>query len=264
MMQSSPILITGGTGLLGKMVCQILDRKGVSYQIATHQKPGPINSVFMDLRTGEGMDQAIEYKNIILHLASDKTHPDHDVQGTALLLRSIHMKRKAPHFIYISIVGVEQLALPYFKQKAKVEQLVTQSGLPFSIIKATQFHEYIDHLLSSFFRFGLGLLPKKVLVQPVSVAIIAEALVALCFNNPTFQGQLLGGPEVLNIEELATVWLKAQKKSNKYVSFSLWGDTGKKLKAGVLTCPKNMQAGLSWSSWLKEEYMVNSKLISKK
>lgn len=254
MIQSSQILITGGTGLLGKAVCQILDGKSVPYQIATHQMQAPGDSVFMDLRTGEGMDQAVRNKKVILHLASDKKHPDYDVSGTIRLIDSIQKQGLSIHLIYISIVGVEELPMPYFKQKAQVEQIIVQSGLPYSILKATQFHEYVDNALSSFFRFGVGLLPKNILVQPVSVPVVADMMVDLCFGNPTYQIQSIGGPEVLTIEDIVTQWQQARQQSKKYISFSLWGKAGRKLKRGVLTCPKNKKAGENWSSWLQDNY----------
>jgi uncharacterized protein YbjT (DUF2867 family) len=257
MTQSPQILITGGTGLLGRAVCEILDGRNISYLIASHQETVPPNGVYMDLSTGKGMEEAVSNKTVILHLASDKKQPNNDVQGTARLLHTIKSQGLTPHFIYISIVGVEELPLPYFKQKAQVEQLVMQSGLPYSIVKATQFHEYIDGLLTSFFKFGIGLLPKNVLVQPVSVPIAARALSDLCSTKPTFLSQVLAGPEVLKLQDMATQWLRVQKKNKKYISFSLWGKAGKKLKAGVLTSPKNKQSGLTWSSWLKEHYKLN-------
>ena len=254
MINSSPILITGGTGLLGKTVCQILDSKGITYQIASHQQLRPDNSVFMDLRTGEGMQNAVRDKSVILHLASDKKHPDNDVYGTAHLLNSLKKQALCPHFIYISIVGVEELAMPYFKQKVQIEQMVIKSGLPYSIVKATQFHEYIDSQLTSFFRFGIGLLPKNILVQPVSVVSVANVLADLCMSGATYEIQSLGGPEVLKLEELASQWLQHRKESKKYLPLPLWGKSGKKLKDGVLTYPQKKLKGVNWSSWLKEHY----------
>lgn len=254
MNQSPSILITGGTGLLGKAVCHFLDQAGLSYQVASHQKPTLNGSVFMDLTTSNGMAEAVRGKNVILHLASDKKHPDNDVHGTERLLDAIRSQGLNVHFIYISIVGVEELPMPYFKQKAQVEKMVMQSGIPYSILKATQFHEYVDSILHSLFKLGIGLVPKNVFVQPVSVTVIAKKLVDICMSQPTFRMQSLGGPEIFKLEDLAGQWLQARMKSNKHITFSLWGNNGKKLKNGVLTCPQDKAGGLNWRSWLKEHY----------
>lgn len=251
---SSDILVTGGTGLLGKAVCALLSKRGIGYAVATHKKPVDGNMVHMDLTIAEGMDTAILNRKVILHLASDKKHPDNDVSGTKKLLQEIVKLNYNAHFIYISIVGIDELPMPYFRQKLQVEQEIKKSGVTYSIIRATQFHNYIDQILKQFLKFPLGILPHKVPVQPIDVSVVAEQLVNMCFEQPSNHTENIGGKEVLSLEEIAAVWLNIQNKRKTIVNMPLWGKAGRSLKAGSLTCANKTSEGKDWKQWVMEEY----------
>ncbi len=108
---SSDILITGGTGLVGKAVCALLLKRGIEYTVATHKKPVEKNMVYINLASMEEMDASLLNRAVILHLASDKKHPNNDFYGTKRLLQEIAKRNYNPHFIYISIVGTDQLPM---------------------------------------------------------------------------------------------------------------------------------------------------------
>ncbi len=243
--------------MLGKAVCALLLKRGIEYIVATHKEPIEKNMVYIDLASMEGMDSALLNKPVILHLASDKKHPDNDVYGTKRLLQEIVKGNYNTHFIYISIVGTDQLPMNYFKQKFQAEEEIKKSGASYSILRATQFHNYVDQILQQLLKFRLAILPKKVLVQPIEVSVVAERLVNMCFERPTNQIENIGGREVLTLEEMADFWLSVKNKCKTVVNIPLPGRAGRSLKAGCLTCEKKTNGGRNWKQWLTDRYIIS-------
>lgn len=247
----SEILVTGGTGFLGNAVCDLFDQHNISYTIATHRRVCmKDNRIFMDLASGEGIEDAVRGKKVILHLASDKTHPANDIKGTRALLDKLQYLEQDTHLIYISIVGVDKLRLPYFKEKWQVEKDIMQSGQLYSILRATQFHKYIEQILHQFLKWPAAILPKQVLIQPVNVAPVAAALFLMSQNPATCKTENLGGKQVLSLADAATIWLKHRNRKKLIFNFPLVGAAGKNLKAGALTCEDQPGTGITWGEWL--------------
>jgi len=100
------------------------------------------------LETGEGLDTAVAGTEVIIHAASSSTRRAQqvDVVGTERLLAAAH-RAGVGHFIYISIVGIEQVPFPYYRYKLAAEKLVEAGGVPWSILRTTQFHNLLDLLL---------------------------------------------------------------------------------------------------------------------
>lgn len=251
--QMPEILITGGTGLLGKSVCALFDRDHIPYVIATHNRQHlNDNRIFIDLSTGEGIKQAVIGKKIILHLASDKKRPKNDISGTAALLREIQALEEKPHLIYISIVGIDRLPLPYFKEKWQTEQAIINAAVPYSILRATQFHEYVEDLLQQFLKWPLGILPKKVPIQPIDVSTVAKALYMMVKEPPSGMIKDLGGPQVFPFIDAANSWLKKNNKRRWLLNFPLWGVAGRNLNNGALTCKEKNDQSVTWNDWLNK------------
>ncbi|MEO6839014.1 MAG: NmrA family NAD(P)-binding protein, partial [Ginsengibacter sp.] len=196
-------------------------------------------TIYMNLASGEGIREAIKGRAVILHLASDKSHPDNDVEGTELMLRHIIQEGLSPHFIYISIVGTNLVAMPYFKQKFETEQLIIKSGIGFSILRATQFFEYIDQVISQLLKFPIGFIPKHVPIQPIHKEVVAEELVSMIFNEATNGIAEIGGKEILTFGEMSKIWMTNHKKKRIIWNIPLWGALGKNLLGGALITKKN-------------------------
>lgn len=253
----SSILITGATGLLGKAVCSVLLKRGIQYTVATHRKPIENEMVYLDLASMEGMDSASLNKPIILHLASDKKHPENDFYGTKRLLHQIVEQGYNPHFIYISIVGIDQLPITYFKRKFQVEEEIKKSGVSYSILRTTQFHNFIDQILKQSLKFRLSILPKKILVQPIDVTVVAEKLINMCFEQPSNHIESIGGQEVLSLGEMVDFWLGVKNKHKTVMNMPVWGRTGRSLTGGCLTCEKRTNRGKNWRQWVTDRYVIS-------
>ena len=195
------LLITGGTGTLGRPTVAALRAAGVEPRILS-RRPGPAH-VVGDLQSGAGLPEALAGVDTVLHLATNRRS---DVRATQHLLQAAH-SAGVQHLVYLSIVGVDTVPLGYYRAKVACEQLVADSGVPFTILRATQFHDFV----AGFFR-AQRRLPRVITVdapfQPISSAAVAERLVSLADSAPA-NGRVddLGGPEVLPMAELARQWL---------------------------------------------------------
>ncbi len=227
----SDILITGGTGRLGKVLSRLLTGNGTEHTLASRNKPANAdNWVFIDLLNKRGIEQAVAEKKIIFHLAHDLKK---DSIATQNLLDALKGKPDV-HLIYISIVGIDVVPMAYYRQKLISEQAIARSGLAFSILRATQFHEYAEFVISSFLRFPVGFLPAKVLMQPIQIEVVARELLQMPQGAPLNGIKNTGGAEVLSLGEMAKLWLKATKKKRLILPLPLRG-AASGLKKGGLT-----------------------------
>lgn len=252
-------VITGGTGLLGRALIPLLSDHEAELMIASRHAPeekalAEIWTHF-DLETGEGMDEVVSGTGCIFHLASDTHHwsAKVDVQGTERLVRAAR-ETGVEHFIYISIVGTDQVPLKYYKVKTRTEEVIRNSGIPYTILRATQFHAFIDQLLQQFLKFPIGLLPQKVQIQPVETEVVARRLHELYQEEPKRSILNIGGPEILEMGDMATSWMKHRGKTKWIIPLPLFGKYHGTLNRGVLTCPEEAVASQTWERWLEEKY----------
>ncbi len=197
------LLITGGTGTLGRPTVAALRDAGVEPRILS-RRPGPGHAV-ADLQSGAGLPQALAGVDTVLHLATNRRS---DARATQRLVQAAP-SAGVQHLVYLSIVGVDAVPLGYYRSKLACEELVAESGVPFTVLRATQFHDFVAGAFRAQRR-----LPRVITVdapfQPISTAAVAERLASLAVATPA-NGRVddLGGPEVLPMAELARQWLVA-------------------------------------------------------
>lgn len=228
------LLITGGTGTLGRPTVDALRAAGVEPRILS-RRPGPSHAV-ADLQTGMGLPEALAAIETVLHLATNRRS---DARATEHLLQAAR-SAGVRHLVYLSIVGVDAVPLGYYRAKRRCEELVAESGVPFTILRATQFHDFVAGFFSAQRR-----LPRLITLdapfQPISTEAVAERLVALVTAAPAL-GRVddLGGPEVLPMAELARQWLIARGSSpeaagRRVVEWHLPGALAAAYRAGLHT-----------------------------
>ena len=198
------LLITGGTGTVGRPTVEAARAAGLAPSILS-RRPGADHRV-ADLRTGAGLPAALEGATTVLHLATNRRS---DARATARLVEAARAAG-VQHLVYLSIVGVDAVPLAYYRSKLECEGIVAGSGVPCTVLRATQFHEFVG----SFFA-GQRRLPRVLTLdvpfQPVSTAAVAERLVTLVRSSPA-GGRVpdLGGPSVEPMRSLAAQWLVAR------------------------------------------------------
>jgi uncharacterized protein YbjT (DUF2867 family) len=194
------ILVTGGTGGLGRPTVDRLRAAGHDVRVLS-RRPGT-GHVVGDLATGAGLTAALDGVDTVLHLATNRRK---DTPATAVLLEAAkHVK----HVVFISIVGVERIPYGYYRDKVACERLVAASGIPFTILRATQFHDFVGDFLRAQRRMPV-ILALGVPVQTIAVEEVADRLVELAGAAPAGRVDDIGGPEITQLTELAAIWQHA-------------------------------------------------------
>jgi uncharacterized protein YbjT (DUF2867 family) len=199
------VLVTGGTGTLGREVVRVFE--GAGHRVVTmSRRPAPTRSAAprwapAHLVTCEGLAAAVADVNAIVHAASDpRGDPAADVEGTRHLAEAARAAG-VEHLVYVSIVGVDRIPLPYYERKLAAERALAAAGVGHSVLRATQFHPFVDGLFGKAAAYMPWVmpLPAGYHVQPVAVEDVAARLLRAIGEGP---GGLLpdyGGPERLTV-----------------------------------------------------------------
>lgn len=254
------IIVTGGTGTLGKQVVnQLLKRNRDVYVLSSQENPEVPDGVKVikgNLVTGEGL-QNLQDANIIIHCASNpKDAQNTDVAGTSNLLNALD-KAKIRHFINVSIVGVDKTDYRYYKVKATVESLVSKSGLPFTTLRATQFYDLVLNMIRSFeINNGSIFVPAGMKFQSIDVIEVALRLVELTEEQPSELLPNMGGPDILTIGEMVKTWLDVSGKQYLIKAEPLEGPRYELFRSGVNLCPDHKYGSITWKEFLGSQLLV--------
>jgi uncharacterized protein YbjT (DUF2867 family) len=253
----SLVLITGGTGGLGSELVPRFAASGHAVRVMS-RRPAPADAeqqwAQADLATGEGLAAAVAGVDLIVHCATSPFRTKGtDVDGTGRLLQQALAAGK-PHFFYISIVGIDRIPFPYYKHKLATEKLIEESGLPWSNLRAVQFHTLLDRLLGTLVRLPVGFIPKDFKFQPMDPGEVAERMVKHAANGPSGRLSDLGGPEVLRLDDIARAWLKARRKRAALLPLPLFGKIASGFRNGYNCTPEHSDGKITWAEWLERKY----------
>jgi uncharacterized protein YbjT (DUF2867 family) len=252
------ILVTGGTGALGRDVVDKLRRDGHRARILSRKPGAGEDWVQGDLATGAGLELAVKGIEAIVHAGSATVQPlkyqATDVLGTRRLLA---MAREAGvgHVVYVSIVGMEGVAFPYYRAKLAAEAVVRENIVPWSILRATQFHSLMEIFLG-----GFSKLPRVVMVpyrwqfQPVDTTDVASRLVEVVTSPPAGLLPDFGGPEVRDFKSIAESWLRARRLNKRTVNLMLPLKFSCQFAAGRLLCPDHKDGTVTFEQYLEQRY----------
>ena len=258
----STILVTGGTGDLGSKLVQRFLAAGDTVRILSRRPPpvaqGPSPETQWaqgDMETGAGLPDAVAGVDVVVHAATGGgTRAKADVPGTRNLL-SACKQAGTPHFFYISIVGIEKIPLGYYKVKLECERLIEEAGVPWSNLRATQFHALMDGFLRMFSRVPFVLpAPSPFKFQPIDTGEVADRMVEHANNGPSGRLPDIGGPEVLRFGDIAKTWLRARGKRRPVVNVPLMGGVARGFKAAYNCTPEHADGKVTWEQWLERRY----------
>ncbi len=253
------VLITGGTGDLGSKLASRLAAAGHDVRIMS-RRPAPPDARYewaqVDLRTGEGLAEAVAGADLILHCATSpfRGARNTDVEGTRRLLEAAKASGGSSHLFYISIVGIDRVPLPYYKQKLAAEKVIEESGVPFSILRAVQFHTLIDRVLDGALRLRVAPLPKSFRFQPIETGEVAARMVEYAAKGPSGRLPDLGGPEVRTLGDLASAWLRARRTRALILPLPLFGKIATGFHNGYNCTPDHAEGKITWEQWLERKY----------
>jgi uncharacterized protein YbjT (DUF2867 family) len=252
------VLVTGGTGNLGRELTPRLLAAGYTVRVMSRRSPRPGEAVRVEwatasLESGAGLDNAVKGTDVVIHAASSPVKREVDVTGTARLLEQARVAG-IEQFVYISIVGIDQIGFSYYRNKLAAERLIEASDVPWTILRATQFHDFIDRILGTLARWPLAFIPTNWQFQSIDTGEVADQLVAAIQTGNGGRLPDIGGPEVLRFGEMARAWLAAQDKRRPVIHLPLPGKLSAGFRQGLNTTPPNRVGKLTWSEWLQARY----------
>lgn len=232
----APVLLTGATGTLGREVHRILAERGQGARLLS-RSARPDDDTFEwlvgDLKKNVGLFEAVDSVDTIIHCATGSG----DVFAAENLFAAAK-RAQVTHLVYISIVGVDRIPFGYYRTKLRVEQLLKESGLPHTILRATQFHNLV-HTICSAQRFSPALFIPDLRVQSIEVAEVAERLVECALVPPAGRVADIGGPQVRTVRALAGLYLSSSGSRRRVVRLSIGGTVMAAFRAGNHLCPDN-------------------------
>jgi len=258
---TSQILVTGGTGTLGRLVVPRLLDAGTSVRVLSRQPRPPaagIEYAVGDLNTGTGVDRAVEGIETIVHLAGT-AKGDGDKART--LVRAA-ARAGSPHIVYVSVVGadrvpvvsrVDRAMFGYFASKRDAERAVEESGLPWTTLRASQFHELILLVVRQLAKLPVIPSPSGMRFQPVAAVEVAQRLVELALDKPAGLVPDIAGPRAYRLDELARVYLRATERRRLFVPLPVGGQAARAIRAGANIAPDRAVGRVSWEEFVAEQ-----------
>jgi uncharacterized protein YbjT (DUF2867 family) len=258
---TSPILVTGGTGTLGRLVVRRLREAGCVVRVlsrSSHEAEDGIRFLTGDLATGEGIEAAVDGVTAIVHCAGSNKG---DAGLTRNLVRAASSQPGPPHLAYISVVGsdriptvsrVDRAMFGYFESKREAERVVADSGLPWTTLRATQFHDLMLTVAQQMAKLPVVPLPAGFRVQPVEADEVAARLVGLTLGEPAGLVADMGGPRVYGASELLRGYLRATKRRRPIVPLWLPGKAARVFRAGGNLAPEQAVGRRTWEEFLTD------------
>lgn len=260
-------VVTGGTGVLGSVLVQQLREQDKPVVIASRHPvlPNAYSQVAdtsaipwsrVDLAAGEGLADALDGADTVFHLAGGtRKIGGKSVEVVAIEhLLAAARKARIKHLVCISIVGVDRIPFSYYRVKETVESLVQQSTIPYTILRVTQFHDFVDHVLGMMMRFAVGLVPKKMRIQPISVPAAATHLRAVGESGPQHRILTIGGREAVELGVLAAQWQHYRGQHKPVFNIPIVGKALNAWANGYGTCPEIAEDSSTWEEYLAQRY----------
>jgi uncharacterized protein YbjT (DUF2867 family) len=259
------ILVTGGTGTLGRLVVPRLREAGCDVRVLSRRgrEGDGIEFVTGDLATGDGIEAAVEGAGIIVHRAGSSKG---DEDKARHLVRAAS-RAGARHLVYISVVGadrvpvvsrVDRAIFGYFASKLAAERVVAESGVPWTTLRATQFHDLILTTARQMARLPVIPVPAGFRFQPVDAGEVAARLVELALGAPAGLVPDLAGPRVYGMAELLRGYLRARRKRRLIVPVRLPGRAARAFRAGANLAPERAIGRRTWEEFLADRVSSSS------
>jgi uncharacterized protein YbjT (DUF2867 family) len=250
---SRRVLVTGATGTLGRKVVGAATEAGHRVRAMSRRSHVGYTGVHWaqgDLLSATGIDAAVEGVDVVVHCATQGTG-DKDVVSAENLIRAARTAGVA-HIVYVSIVGIDQIPLPYYKTKLRVERALETSGVAHTVLRATQFHDLV-RMSFAVQRFAPLLCTLRgVRFQPIDTRDVAMRLLDLIDSEPAGRVADIGGPAVYGHAELARMYLAVRGGRRPVVEVPLPGRIVAGYRAGANLAPDNAVGTIDFAQFLTE------------
>ena len=247
---TSPILVTGGTGTLGRLVVRRLAGAGRDVRVLTRRGPGSqpgedgVQFMTGDLLAGSGIEPAVDGVSAIVHCASDNKG---DAEAARNLVAAASAGGGKPHLVYISIVGADRVTFGYVRAKLEAERIVADSGLPWTTLRATQFFDLILNGTRKLARLPVVPVPAGFPTQPVDAGEVAGRLAELTLREPAGRVPDMAGPQVLSFADLVRGYLRASRRRRAVLPVRLPGL--RRIREGALIPDPSAETLIGTRTW---------------
>ena len=240
--------MTGGSGVLGGHVVSLLRARGDEVRVLS-RRPGRGTHVG-DLASGGGLAEALEGVDRVVHAATNSPTGRTDLSQTENLLSAA---RDVAHLLYVSIVGIDRMPYAYYAHKLACEEAIEAGATPYTILRATQFHELLERGLRAAGRLPLAPVPLDWKVQPVAAAEVAERVVDVVAGAPVRRADDFAGPEVLDLRRVVEVWRARHHQPRAVVGIPVPGRLSGALRRGANTAPGRADGRQTWEQFVQAE-----------
>jgi uncharacterized protein YbjT (DUF2867 family) len=250
------IAVAGGTGVLGRQVVEELARRGHAVRALSRRAPTRVlvraEHRAVDLTTGAGLRDALAGADAVIDAANrnDLRAATVLVDGTRRLVEAAAYERVG-QIVEVSIVGIDKVPLRYYKVKLEQERVIEHGGLPWSIVRATQFHELLDWVFGVTARFGV-VASGGFQVAPVDPRIVARVLADTVERGPGGHVAEVGGPQAEPLSDLARAWIDCNARRAVRVALPMGRRMRESLAAGGLVPSDGaITGGPGFADWLR-------------
>ena len=267
---TSPVLVTGGTGTLGRLVVPRLRDAGYAVRVLSrgrHEGADGVEFVTGDLATGDGVDAAVAEAEVIVHCAGstkgDEVKARHLVEAAS--------RAGTRHVVNISVVGADRVPLAgavdrvmfgYFGSKLAAERTIAESGVPWTTLRATQFHDLMLTTARQMARMPLVPVPSGFRFQPIETDEVAARLVELALDAPAGLVPDIGGPTSYDMVDLVRGYLRAAGKRRPIVPIRLPGKAARAFREGVNLAPDRAVGHRTWEDFLASQVGTPDEVVA--
>ena len=245
------VVVIGGSGLIGSKVCKNLQDLG-------HEALAASPSSGVNVISGEGLDNALKGADVVVDVANSPSFEDaaslHFFETAGHNLLKAEATAGVKHHIALSVVGTERmLDSGYFRAKMKQEELIKESGRPYTILRATQFFEFISAIAYSGREEGNTIHLTSAALQPIASVDVAKALTDIALKAPSNQTVEVAGPDRQPLVEFVSQYLQHIKDPRQAVSDDKVPYFGAPINDQSLTPGANPIIGATrFADWLKQ------------
>jgi uncharacterized protein YbjT (DUF2867 family) len=267
---SDTILITGATGTLGTALVPLLEQAGAKLRLTSRSEHRPDRNaewVQADIATGSGLDTALRGIRTVVHCAGS---PGDDGALTRNLVDAA-VDADVDHFVHVSVVGadtvpvvgaVDRALFGYFAAKRAAENVITRSPIPWTMLRPTQFHDFVTTVMEQMIKLPVLPLWRGVSFQPVDTQDVARRLAELSLGEPAGIVPPLGGPTIYPMELLARDYLAVTERRRAIVNVPIPGRAAAAFRAGANLTPAHPDGTTSWEDFLAARFPERATVTS--
>lgn len=249
------VAVVGGTGVLGRPLVAELVARGDEVRTlcrtTPRRLPEGVSHQRVDLTIGDGLAEALAGVEVVVDASnsSPRNAAPVLVEGTKRLLGAA-ADAGVRHHVGVSVVGCDRVPMGYYKVKVEQETAIAAGEVPWSLLRATQFHALVAWAFEQAGRFGV--VPSgRARLQPIDPALVAARLAEVAHAEPAGRLADIAGPELHTLSELARIWREAGHRALPLRIPSL-GRIGKPLREAALCNPRAAAGGPTFEQWLAD------------